>query len=82
MDNLFNNTLMLPNVVFFAKGDVTGDRISDNVYLTGIKTPDSPFIQNITLVVQNGATGMFTRVPFKNNAGYNPRLFLGDFTGE
>jgi len=55
-----------PSIVAFAQGDVTGDGVSDNVYLTGVRTPDSPFIQQITLVV---------------HAGYNPRLFLGDFTG-
>jgi len=69
------------NVVAYAKGDVTGDKIPDNVYLTGIKTPDSPFTQNITLVIQDGRTGMFTRIPLRENAGYDPTLFLGDFTG-
>jgi len=39
-----------PNLVSFARGDVTGDRVPDNFYLTGIMTPDSPFIQNITLL--------------------------------
>ncbi|MDR7074348.1 VCBS repeat-containing protein [Fictibacillus barbaricus] len=70
-----------PSVVAFAKGDVTGDRVADNVFLTGIKTSDSPFIQDITLVVQDGRTGKITRVPLSENAGYNPTLFLGDFTG-
>jgi len=67
-------------VVSFACGDVTGDRIPDNVYLTGILTPDSPFIQSITLRVQDGRTGEVTSVPLRENAGYNPTLFLGDFT--
>lgn len=70
-----------PNVVAFARGDVTGDRIPDNVYLTGVMTPDSPFVQQITLRVQDGRTGAVTRVPLRENAGYNPTLFLGDFTG-
>lgn len=70
-----------PSVVSFARGDVTGDRIPDNVYLTGIKTPDSPFTQNITLLVQDGRTGSYSHVPLRDNAGYNPTLFLGDFTG-
>jgi len=70
-----------PNVVSFARGDVTGDRVPDNVYLTGVMTPDSPFIQNITLLVQDGRSGAVTRVPLGENAGYNPTLFLGDFTG-
>lgn len=69
-------------VVSFARGDVNGDRIPDNVYLTGIKTPDSPFTQNITLVIQDGLTGRFTAIPLKENAGYNPALFLGDFIGD
>lgn len=70
------------SVVFFARGDVTGDGIPDNVYLTGSKTPDSPFIQNITLIIQDGRTGALTSVALKSNAGYNPTLFLGDFTGD
>ncbi|MFZ3590946.1 VCBS repeat-containing protein [Bacillus sp. DJP31] len=70
-----------PSVVAFGRGDVTGDGIPDNVYLTGIKTPDSPFTQNITLHMQDGRTGMVTNVTLRDNAGYNPSLFLGDFTG-
>jgi len=71
-----------PSIVAFAQGDVTGDGIIDNVYLTGVRTPDSPFIQDITLVVQNGASGAQSRVPLGDNAGYNPTLFLGDFTAD
>jgi hypothetical protein len=74
--------MIYPNIVSFACGDVNGDRIPDNIYLTGTKTPDSPFIQNITLVIQDGATGLFTSIPLKENAGYNPTLFLCDFTGD
>lgn len=70
-----------PNVVSFARGDVTGDRVPDNVYLTGVITPESPFVQQITLLVQDGRSGMMTRLPLRENAGYNPTLFLGDFTG-
>lgn len=71
-----------PNVVAYARGDVNGDRIPDNVYLIGTKTPDSPFIQNIVLVIQDGMTGLFYSIPIKENVGYNPTLFLGDFTGD
>ena len=70
-----------PSIVAFAQGDVTGDGVSDNVYLTGVRTPDSPFIQQITLVVQDGSNGKVTYTPLQDNAGYNPILFLGDFTG-
>lgn len=70
-----------PLVVSMARGDVSGDGVPDNIYLTGIRTQDSPFIQDITLVIQDGATGQFVRIPLQSNAGYNPTLFLGDFTG-
>jgi hypothetical protein len=70
-----------PQVFAFARGDVTGDRIPDHVYLTGTMTQDSPFIQNITLLVQNGRTGEVKHVALQENAGYNPTIFLGDFTG-
>jgi hypothetical protein len=70
-----------PSVIAFAREDVTGDRVPDNVYLTGTKTSDSPFIQEITLIVQDGRSGARTRVPLSENAGYNPTLFLGDFNG-
>jgi len=71
-----------PSIVAFAQGDVTGDGVIDRVYLTGVRTQDSPFIQDITLVVQDGAGGALTRVPLRDNAGYNPTLFLGDFTAD
>lgn len=78
----FRTNMTYPNVVSFARGDVTGDRIPDNVYLTGTKTSDSPFIQNITLLIQDGRTGKFTSIPLKENTGYNPTLYLDDFTGD
>ena len=71
-----------PRVVAFARGDVTGDRIPDTVYLTGVSTPDSPFVQRITLHIQDGSSGRVTNIPLRENAGYNPTIFLGDFTGD
>jgi len=65
-----------------ARGDVNGDDVPDQVYLTGIKTPDSPFVQRITLVIQDGKTGMSKSIPLRSDVGYNPTLFLGDFTGD
>lgn len=63
------------------QGDVTGDGILDNVYLYGNK-PDGPtgiFADQITLVIQDGRSLQNTTVMLQNNAGYNARLFLGDF---
>lgn len=71
-----------PFVAASAHGDVNGDGIPDNVFLTGTKSSDSPFTQNITLVIKDGATGRMTSVPLRNNAGYEPTLFLGDFNGD
>lgn len=77
-----NYSAIQPIVAAFARGDVTGDGIPDNIYLTGIVTQDGRFTQNINLLVQNGRSGAVTRVPLSENAGYQPTLFLGDFTGD
>lgn len=77
MYNMINQS-----IASYAMGDVNGDGIPDNVYLIGIKTPGSPYIQNITLVIQDGMTGGFDSIPLSENTGYNPTLFLGDFTGD
>jgi len=81
-NSFFRDDMTAQSIVSFAGGDVNGDGIPDNVYLTGIKTSDSPFTQNITLVIQDGRTGRFTSIPLNDNSGYNPRLFLGEFTGD
>lgn len=78
----FRADIIYPGIVSYARGDVNGDGIPDNVYLTGTKTPSSPFTQNITLIIQDGFTGRFTSIPLKENAGYDPNLFLMDFTGD
>ena len=71
-----------PFIVSSARGDVTGDKISDYVFLTGTKTADSPFVQNITLTIRDGRTGRISITPLKVNVGYNPTLILRDFTGD
>jgi hypothetical protein len=63
------------------QGDVNGDRIIDNVYLYGNKTDGTGiFADNITLVIQDGHSHHSTTVKLQSNAGYNARLFLGDFS--
>lgn len=74
--------MIYTSIVSHAMGDVNGDGIPDNVYLTGTKTQDSPYTQNITLVIKDGMTGCFTNIPLRENAGYDPTLFLEDFTGD
>jgi len=70
------------DVLAHARGDVNGDRIPENVYLYGTKAQDGSYITNITLVIQNVMSGMSVKIPLKENSGYNPTLFLGDFTGD
>ncbi|MDN4075103.1 hypothetical protein [Fictibacillus terranigra] len=64
------------------RGNVIGDGAIDTVYLMAEKTPHSPYWVNIEAVVQDGRTNRYTRIPLKENSGYNPTLFLGDFTGD
>lgn len=78
---LQNNNM---SIIDFKRGDVDGDGVKDNVFLIGDKPswPESPFIKNITLIVQNGRTNTYTTVPLQENAGYNPTIFLGDFNND
>lgn len=71
-----------PMIYAFAKGDVNGDGIEDYVYLVGEPSLDSPYIINITLVIQDGMTAAIFGVPLQTNEGYQPGLFIGDFTGD
>jgi len=77
----FRTNLKQSNVFAHAKGDVNGDKVPENVFLTGTKVQDGSYITNITLVIQNAMSGMSVSIPLKENSGYNPTLFLGDFTG-
>lgn len=73
-----------PEIVSGAYGDVNGDGMMDFVYLTAVKStdPTSPYVEQITLNIQDGVTKKVTTIPLDKNGdtGYNPTLFLGDFT--
>lgn len=64
-----------------ADGDVNGDRIPDSVCTVGNRPDDlqSPFVENIAILIQDGKTHKYTRIPLKENMGYNPTVFLADF---
>lgn len=68
-------------IVACERGDVTGDGIVDNVYITGEKGINTPFVENITLIIQDGSTGMTYYAPFEFETGYEPTITLRDFTG-
>ncbi len=78
----FHSNLKHSNIFAHARGDVNGDRVPENVFLTGTKESDGSYVTNITLVIQNVMSGMSVSIPLKENSGYNPALFLGDFTGD
>ncbi len=71
-------------VLDFATGDLNGDGATDFVYILGDKPygDESPFRSNIILRIIDGRTGRITHIKPKEDAGYNPTLFLGDFTGD
>lgn len=71
-------------ILDFKKGDVNGDKITDYVYLIGDKPygSESPLRSNIRLRIIDGKTNKEIIIRLKQNTGYNPTLFLGDFTGD
>jgi hypothetical protein len=79
-EDLVNNRYLLT----IQEGDVTGDGVSDKVYLYGNKIGDSvsSFVDNISIVIEDGYSGETNTITPDFNAGYNPRLFLGDFTAD
>lgn len=63
------------------QGDVTGDGIIDYVYLYGNKRDETEiFADHITLVILDGRSNQISTINLQKNAGYNAKLFLGDFS--
>lgn len=85
-DPELNSDTSFPDYVIVTKiSDVTGDGIEDEVSLLGIRPSDSlsnNYFENITLRIVDGSTKKTTYLSFKFNSGYDPKLFLGDFTGD
>ncbi|MBF8984113.1 VCBS repeat-containing protein [Lutibacter sp. B2] len=70
-------------VLDFKQGDVTGDRIIDDVYLIGRKTgPSEIFADNIFILIRNTITNKYLKISLKDIGGYNGQLFLNYFTSE
>lgn len=76
--NLTTGTQMTIQTKF---GDVNGDGFFDTILLMGVKRPDSPLWQHLTLVIFYGRTHQFEQIALSENTGYTPTIFLGDFTG-
>lgn len=86
IDSELNTAPSFPDYVISTKiSDVTGDGIDDEVSLLGTPSSDSlnnNYFENITLRIVDGSTNKTTYLSFKFNVGYDPKLFLGDFTGD
>ncbi|MFJ5766997.1 hypothetical protein ACIP9C_16725 [Lysinibacillus sp. NPDC093210] len=80
--NTVNIAQIAPQIIQTKFGDINGDGFFDTVFLMGTKTLESPLWQNLTLVVFYGQTRQFQQIGLKENIGYNPTIFLGDFTGD
>ncbi|WP_018923130.1 hypothetical protein [Salsuginibacillus kocurii] len=85
--NYFQNTASTPSldssmtVLTWTTGDVSGDSMNDHIYLLGEPLADSPLRKNIKLLVVDGQSHYSYIVDLPDDQGYDPRLFLGDFTG-
>ncbi|ANS76041.1 hypothetical protein AWM70_16840 [Paenibacillus yonginensis] len=77
----FRSAAAVGKVLDQASGDVTGDGIPDKILLTGTRTENSPFVQNITLTIRDGGSGREQVIQLPEPSGYNPRVLLADFTG-
>ncbi len=65
-------------------GDVTGDGMADLILLTGTKPfgNESPFVDKVMLTIKNERVGLDVSFALPGSSGYNPTLYLGDFTGD
>lgn len=71
-------------ILDYKRSDVNGDRIYEDIYLLGDKPngEGSPFADNIIIAIYDAKVQKFYKIPLSSNAGYVPRLFTGDFTGD
>ncbi len=71
------------NMLESKQGDVNGDGRLETVYLVGNKpTQGSPYIEDIGIVIYGPDDNRLAEISLEENSGYQPTLFLGDFTGD
>ena len=63
---------MAASIITSVKGDVTYDGIPDTVSLIGVQFGDSNAWQQMSLVIQNGATGRITAIALPEECGLRP----------
>lgn len=65
------------------QGDVNGDGKLETVYLVGNRpTQGSPYIEDIHIEIYGSDHTKLAEIPLEESSGYQPTLFLGDFTGD
>lgn len=71
-------------VIDLEKADVTGDSLKDRVILVGNKIHGSEdiFADDLKIVVEDGKSDNYYQASYESFAGYEAKLFLGDFTGD
>lgn len=83
---LVSQELQLPAdryIIDSAMADITGDGVSDTLYLVGHKENKSDkFADHMSLVVRDGAVHDLKTVDLNGFSGYEGKIFTGDFTGD
>lgn len=63
--------------------DVTGDGTNDGILLVGTKgQSEDRYAFDLDLIVRDGQNGNFTAAKLHDLAGYDAKLFVGDFDGD
>ncbi len=72
-----------PTVIATEAADVTGDGVKDSITLVGTSPDDNSAFQNsISLRIFDASTNKMIEADLKDFGGYEPKIFLGDFTGD
>jgi hypothetical protein len=70
-------------IIDSAVADITGDGVSDNLYLVGHKENKSDrFADHMSLVVRDGVVHDLKTMDLNGFSGYEGKIFVGDFTGD
>ena len=83
---IYLNSSKFINILFFALIFLFINLINLNIFrITSYNVCYTkllrPFSDNIMLIINDGATHYSYKIQITANAGYNPTVFLGDFTG-
>lgn len=78
------NPAVKPTVIATDKADVTGDGVADSITLVGTNEfgDNNSFWGNIGLKIFDTASNEIIEADLNGFGGYEPKIFLGDFTGD